>query len=103
MHDPESCMAALPTFWKIPAIQQPTPVCTALRWQGCFCTALADRGAHVSGLFTRLCMAAGPPASLADIGGLEREPQPKGLIAADADKFAEVIGSLLAGEVLDAG
>lgn len=35
------------------------PVWTALRWQGCLFTALAGRGAHVSGLFARLCMAAG--------------------------------------------
>jgi len=62
MLDPESRMAAFHGCWKIPAIQETTPVWTALRWQGCICTALAGRGAHVSGLFARLCMAAGPDA-----------------------------------------
>lgn len=45
-----------------PALQLSTHVWTALRWQGLFCPALAGRGAHVSGLFARLCMAAGPDA-----------------------------------------
>ena len=62
MLHPESRMAAFPGCWKIPAIPKATPVWTALRWQGYFCTALAGRGAHVSGLFVRLCMAAGPDA-----------------------------------------
>ena len=59
---PEGGTAALLPFWKLPAILESTPVWTALRWQGYFCTTLAGRGAHVSGLFARLCMAAGPDA-----------------------------------------
>ena len=60
--DPESSMAASSPILPEAAILKTTPVWTALRWQGVFFTALAGRGAHVSGLNARLRMAAGPDA-----------------------------------------
>ena len=62
MRDPDTCRAASADFSQKAELPKATPVWTALRWQGYFCTALAGRGAHVSGLFARLCMAAGPDA-----------------------------------------
>ena len=62
MRDPDTCRAASAVFSPKAEIRLSTPVWTALRWQGVFFTALAGRGAHVSGLYARLCMAAGPDA-----------------------------------------
>ena len=62
MRGTRTCRAASTDFSPAADILKPTPVWTALRWQGYFCTALAGRGAHVSGLYARLCMAAGPDA-----------------------------------------